>query len=127
MTATMTAELDDRTAPRCPRREHEVLALMAAGRSNVAIADELTVTAGAVEKHVANIFDKLGLRPSPDANRRVLAVLAYLGARRARRRAGGQPRRAGRTASPPPSVRNRSRSHPQSTTRSWKTSSLTTA
>ena len=55
---------------------------------NVAIADELRVTAGAVEKHVANIFDKLGLQPSPDANRRVLAVLAYLGASR---RSSGEP------------------------------------
>jgi DNA-binding NarL/FixJ family response regulator len=59
-------------------REREVLALMAEGRSNGAIADELVVSAGAVEKHVANIFTKLGLLPSPDAHRRVLAVLAFL-------------------------------------------------
>ncbi len=81
MTATMAADWTI-TRVALSRREHEVWALMAAGRSNVAIADELRVTAGAVEKHVANIFDKLGLLPSPDANRRVLAVLAYLGARR---------------------------------------------
>ena len=81
MTATMAADWTI-TRVALSRREQEVWALMAAGRSNVAIADELRVTAGAVEKHVANIFDKLGLLPSPDANRRVLAVLAYLGARR---------------------------------------------
>ena len=80
MTATMAAEWTI-TRVALSRREHEVLALMAAGRSNGAIADELVVTSGAVEKHVANIFDKLGLPPSPDANRRVLAVLAYLGLR----------------------------------------------
>lgn len=80
MTAAMTAEWTiERQA--LSRREHEVLALMAAGRSNVAIAGELTVTAGAVEKHVANIFDKLGLVASPGVNRRVLAVVAYLGDR----------------------------------------------
>ncbi len=60
-------------------REREVLALMAEGRSNRAIADDLFVSAGAVEKHVASIFAKLGLRPCPRDHRRVLAVLAYLG------------------------------------------------
>jgi DNA-binding NarL/FixJ family response regulator len=60
------------------QKEREVLALMAEGRSNAAIASRLTVGAGAVEKHVANIFAKLGLRPSPDDHRRVLAVLVYL-------------------------------------------------
>jgi len=59
-------------------REHEVLALMAEGRSNVAIAQRLTVTVGAVERHVTSIFDKLGLRLAPDDHRRVLAVLQYL-------------------------------------------------
>jgi DNA-binding NarL/FixJ family response regulator len=59
-------------------REQEVLALMAAGRSNGGIASELLVSPGAVEKHVANIFVKLGLAPSPGEHRRVLAVLAYL-------------------------------------------------
>jgi DNA-binding NarL/FixJ family response regulator len=59
-------------------KEREVLALMAEGRSNAAIASHLIVGAGAVEKHVASIFAKLGLRPSPDDHRRVLAVLVYL-------------------------------------------------
>jgi DNA-binding NarL/FixJ family response regulator len=59
-------------------REREVLALMAQGRSNAAIAAELVVTVGAVENHVTAIFDRLGLRPQPELHRRVLAVLAYL-------------------------------------------------
>ncbi|MFF4799212.1 LuxR C-terminal-related transcriptional regulator [Streptomyces sp. NPDC001351] len=61
-------------------REREVLALMAQGRSNAAIAQTLVVSAGTVEKHVAAVFGKLGLAASEDANRRVLAVLRYLGA-----------------------------------------------
>jgi DNA-binding NarL/FixJ family response regulator len=61
-------------------REREVLSLMAEGRSNAAIAAELVVSPGAVEKHVAGIFGKLGLPPSDGDNRRVLAVLRYLGA-----------------------------------------------
>jgi DNA-binding NarL/FixJ family response regulator len=60
-------------------REREVLTLMAEGRSNAAIAAALVVSAGAVEKHVASIFGKLGLEPSETDNRRVLAVLRYLG------------------------------------------------
>ncbi|MFD3479731.1 response regulator [Streptomyces sp. NPDC058695] len=60
-------------------REREVLALMAEGRTNAAIAQALVVSAGTVEKHVAAIFGKLGLPASEDANRRVLAVLRYLG------------------------------------------------
>ncbi|MGE5635522.1 MAG: response regulator transcription factor [Nocardioidaceae bacterium] len=59
-------------------REHEVLALMAEGRTNAAIARQLVVTPGAVEKHVANIFSKLDLPHTDDDHRRVLAVLAYL-------------------------------------------------
>jgi DNA-binding NarL/FixJ family response regulator len=59
-------------------REREVLALMAEGRSNASIAAAMTVTVGAVENHVTSIFDKLGLRPEPEAHRRVLAVLKYL-------------------------------------------------
>jgi DNA-binding NarL/FixJ family response regulator len=59
-------------------REHEVLALMAEGRSNHGIADALVVTVGAVERHVTNIFLKLGLDSAADDHRRVLAVLEYL-------------------------------------------------
>jgi DNA-binding NarL/FixJ family response regulator len=60
-------------------REREVLALMAEGRSNAAIAQRLVVTERAVAKHTSSIFLKLNLQPSDDDNRRVLAVLAYLG------------------------------------------------
>ena len=60
-------------------RERDVLALMAEGRSNSAIADRLAVSERAVEKHISNIFSKLGLPPSDSDHRRVLAVLAYLG------------------------------------------------
>jgi len=60
-------------------REREVLALMAEGRSNAAIAQRLVITERAVAKHTASIFLKLDLQPSDDDNRRVLAVLAYLG------------------------------------------------
>jgi DNA-binding NarL/FixJ family response regulator len=60
-------------------REREVLELMAEGRSNAAIAQRLFVTERAVAKHTSTIFTKLDLQPSDDDNRRVLAVLAYLG------------------------------------------------
>ena len=59
-------------------REHDVLALMAEGRSNSGIAGHLLVSERAVEKHISNIFTKLGLPPSDADHRRVLAVLAYL-------------------------------------------------
>jgi DNA-binding NarL/FixJ family response regulator len=59
-------------------REREVLGEMASGRSNAAIAAKLFVSEKAVSKHINNIFTKLGLPPSDDDNRRVLAVLAYL-------------------------------------------------
>jgi DNA-binding NarL/FixJ family response regulator len=59
-------------------RELDVLKLMAEGRSNSAIADALVLTVGAVEKHIASIFQKLHLPPSGSDHRRVLAVLAYL-------------------------------------------------
>jgi DNA-binding NarL/FixJ family response regulator len=59
-------------------RESQVLALMAEGRSNAAIASRLVVSEGAIEKHVANIFAKLALPVSDSDNRRVLAVLHYL-------------------------------------------------
>jgi DNA-binding NarL/FixJ family response regulator len=61
-------------------REREVLGQMAEGRSNAAIAGRLFVTEKAVSKHINNIFTKLGLPPSDDDHRRVLAVLAYLNA-----------------------------------------------
>jgi DNA-binding NarL/FixJ family response regulator len=60
-------------------RERDVLALMAEGRSNAAIAASLIVGPGAVEKHVNSIFLKLGLAPVDTDNRRVLAVLTFLG------------------------------------------------
>jgi DNA-binding NarL/FixJ family response regulator len=60
-------------------REREVLSLMAEGRSNSAIAQQLVITERAVAKHTASIFLRLGLQPSDDDNRRVLAVIAYLG------------------------------------------------
>jgi DNA-binding NarL/FixJ family response regulator len=63
---------------RLTAREREVLALMAEGRSNTAIADQLVVSGGAVEKHIGNVFSKLDLPPSEEDHRRVLAVLAYL-------------------------------------------------
>jgi DNA-binding NarL/FixJ family response regulator len=68
---------DDPLANLSPR-EREILALMAEGRSNSAIASRLVITERAVQKHVNGIFDKLALAPAPEDHRRVLAVLAYL-------------------------------------------------
>ncbi|MBP2704627.1 response regulator transcription factor [Microbispora sp. RL4-1S] len=62
-------------------RERDVLELMAEGRSNAAIAQRLHLSDSAVGKHTAGIFAKLGLAPSDDDNRRVLAVLAFLNSR----------------------------------------------
>ena len=76
-----TAARDDTLDALTPR-EREVLALMAEGRTNPAIARELVVTPGAIEKHVTSIFSKLDLPGTDDDHRRVLAVLAFL-------RAGG--------------------------------------
>jgi DNA-binding NarL/FixJ family response regulator len=59
-------------------REKQVLGLMAEGRSNAGIAEELIVTVAAVERHVTSIFSKLGLQQAPEDHRRVLAVLEYL-------------------------------------------------
>ena len=59
-------------------REREVLELMAEGRSNNAIAEQMVITERAVEKHVTSIFSKLDLAPAPADHRRVLAVLAFL-------------------------------------------------
>jgi DNA-binding NarL/FixJ family response regulator len=64
---------------RLTAREREVLSLMAEGRSNAGIAATLVISAGVVEKHVASIFAKLGLPPAEGDNRRVLAVLRFLG------------------------------------------------
>jgi DNA-binding NarL/FixJ family response regulator len=66
-------------------REREILAEMATGKSNAAIAATLVLSERAVEKHINSIFSKLHLAEEPDVNRRVKAVLLYLGAR------GGQP------------------------------------
>ncbi len=68
-----TGPLDDLTP-----RERQVLGLMAEGRSNAGIAEELIVTVAAVERHVTSIFSKLGLQQTPEDHRRVLAVLQYL-------------------------------------------------
>jgi len=79
----VVARLVDRRRERGPldeltEREREVLALMAEGRTNQAIAERLFVTLKTVEAHSANIFSKLGLLPAPDDHRRVLAVLTFL-------------------------------------------------
>jgi DNA-binding NarL/FixJ family response regulator len=68
----------DTPIARLTEREREVLALMAEGRSNTAIASSLFVTDKAIGKHTSNIFAKLDLPPHDDDNRRVLAVVAYL-------------------------------------------------
>jgi DNA-binding NarL/FixJ family response regulator len=74
----MTSRSRTEPVARLTPREREVLALMAEGRSNAAIAQRLFITDKAVSKHAAGIFGKLDLVPSDDDNRRVLAVLAYL-------------------------------------------------
>jgi len=68
----------EETIARLTPREREVLRLMAEGRANAGIASRLGVTEKAVNKHINNIFGKLGLFPDQDDNRRVLAVLNYL-------------------------------------------------
>ncbi|HSG85384.1 MAG TPA: response regulator transcription factor [Candidatus Limnocylindrales bacterium] len=68
---------DDRVTTLTPR-EREVLAAMAEGRTNLGIAEKLSISEGATEKHIGNIFGKLELPDSEGAHRRVLAVLAYL-------------------------------------------------
>jgi DNA-binding NarL/FixJ family response regulator len=69
---------DDDPLQQLTPREREVLGLMAEGRSNAAIAEQLVVTERAVEKHVTSIFGKLGLNATPEDHRRVLAVLRFL-------------------------------------------------
>jgi len=75
----LTRNTDNDALRALSRREREVLGLMAEGRSNAAIGQQLVITERAVAKHTASIFLRLGLQPSEDDNRRVLAVLAYLG------------------------------------------------
>ena len=70
---------DDRLSELTPR-EREVLAAMAEGRTNAGIAELLSISEGAAEKHISNIFSKLDLPGTIDGHRRVLAVLAYLDA-----------------------------------------------
>ncbi|GAA1975507.1 hypothetical protein GCM10009798_40970 [Nocardioides panacihumi] len=74
--STPRGDLLDHLSP----REREVLALMAEGRSNRAIGEGLWVDLKTVESHVSRIFTKLGLNEDPHENRRVLAVLRYVGA-----------------------------------------------
>ena len=78
VTQLMGASRRTDTLDRLTGREREVLALMAEGRTNSAIAASLVVSEGAVEKHVANIFSKLDLPATSSDHRRVLAVLKYL-------------------------------------------------
>jgi DNA-binding NarL/FixJ family response regulator len=74
----LTLRRRDDTLSTLTPRERQVLALMAEGHSNTAIARTLVVSFGAVEKHIGNVFSKLQMPPDNEQNRRVLAVLAYL-------------------------------------------------
>ena len=76
----LTRQRRDNALETLTARERQLLALMAEGHSNTAIAQRLVLSASAVEKHISNVFAKLGLPPDDAQNRRVLAVLAYLGA-----------------------------------------------
>lgn len=78
LAASLVAQHHDPLAALTPR-EREVLELIAQGRSNAGICDALVLSAGAVEKHIASIFTRLGLVPDQDDHRRVLAVLTFLG------------------------------------------------
>lgn len=75
----LTRRRRDARMSRLTERESEVLALMAQGHSNQAIATSLFVSEGSVEKHISSLFAKLDLEPDGSENRRVLAVLAYIG------------------------------------------------
>jgi len=78
--AAMLARTRSDPLDRLTPRQHEVLSLMAEGRSNAAIAERLVLTEKAVIKHASHIYDELGLAPCPDDHRRVLAVIRYLNA-----------------------------------------------
>jgi DNA-binding NarL/FixJ family response regulator len=77
----LTGPRPDTGLERLTAREREILALLAEGRSNAAIADRLHLASRSVEKHVTSIFTKLDLAPASTDHRRVLAVLRYLDAR----------------------------------------------
>ncbi|MEN2738878.1 response regulator transcription factor [Microbacterium sp. X-17] len=85
----------DARMSRLTEREAAVLALIAEGKSNQAIAKALFVTEGSVEKHVTAVFQKLGLEPDESGNRRVLAALAHLEHGSARTEPGGLPPQTG--------------------------------
>ncbi|GAA0466221.1 LuxR C-terminal-related transcriptional regulator [Streptomyces stramineus] len=80
VTKLLTAKARDRQVSALTPRERDVLECLAQGRSNAGTAEALFITEKAVAKHIGNIFPKLGLHACESDNRRVLAVLAYLGA-----------------------------------------------
>jgi DNA-binding NarL/FixJ family response regulator len=79
ISAMLTGARRHDSLSRLTSRQHEVLALMAEGRSNTAIAERLSLTSKAVVRHVSHIYDELGLEPNPGDHRRVLAAVRYLG------------------------------------------------
>ena len=78
MAQVLAGQRRDNTLGALTARERELLALMAEGHSNTAIAQRLVLSASGVEKHIGNVFAKLGLPPDEAQHRRVMAVLAYL-------------------------------------------------
>ena len=77
-TRLLSEQRDEGPLAALTEREREVLGFVAEGLSNTAISNRLVITEGAVQKHVTSIFAKLGLAPSEDLNRRILAVVRYL-------------------------------------------------